>query len=327
MKPLSWKWALGIGVVAALACAAHVATRPVRAANARKIMDLPEWNAALDAYYPLPDGDILLVQDSWRTAVTSLHGDRRREAALAARLPRFRSAEIGKELNLSPDGKWFLYNEGGKWQVVSSDGSQAISRRSRPSDGLSGYWLPDSRHWFALSSAGPSNAATAVTRYDRDSENTTSARRDMMWDYYRQLGAFTGDHGLGITGRVSDGAVSVVTFSVSPDQEPRNIWHMPVPPDAVGDLDVSLSHKRDRLVWRFYRTPPPLGIGKLNHTAVTRWMKPTHNTLWISDLDGRNMRMVYDADAADQIADVSWSADDREILFVNHQKLWGVSAQ
>jgi len=86
---------IGIGILAAAAGAAYFSTRPLTLRTLRTVMDLPGWNADLNAYYSLPDGDILVVRGcrihSASQACTAIHDEM---PALTARLFKYGNAAV-----------------------------------------------------------------------------------------------------------------------------------------------------------------------------------------------------------------------------------------
>jgi hypothetical protein len=175
--------------------------------------------------------------------------------------------------------------------------------------------------------------------YDRLSPALAQLTEDFMPSHYQFIG-ISSEFAYGFTKYVGDSSVTVVKADLSPSHSgSRQIFFMPVPPFVCGDYDVALSPDGQRLAWIFLEARPLPGISALNHTRVSRWLPITASALWISNVDGSNMRRIGGIDV-DQLvrrqANVTWSTtntmlrglswcpDGKHVSFVYRGELWSV---
>src|SRR5579871_2836350 len=198
-------------------------------------------------------------------------------------------------LRLSPDGKWVIWMEGGivspptRWGALSLDGSRFVS-------GDIGYyfgqpillWLPDSRHFAALSDDPQAlliYSLDAPTRQHQIELPPFPSEWMPKVNFYLILIGFPSPgRALARIGGTDEEGVPNTGFYTFPIMERTGARHYIIPiPNGVqtNGLDaLELSPQGNRLAWcyRFFR----------------EWDKGLSNRqeVWVSDVDGSHMHEV-----------------------------------
>jgi hypothetical protein len=164
-----------------------------------------------------------------------------------------RPQTAGDHWSVSPSGDGILWHgevprAGLKFQVVSTDGT----RRDEWTPALTfvdpplALWLRDGRQVLVLTGAAR-GSKVSLALHTVGSKPTLVSSGDFTPNYYRHIGVARSGHGIGITPRVGDHAVTLVEYQLPPKPANRIIRSVPVPAEAHGRCEVALSLKEDRL--------------------------------------------------------------------------------
>ena len=335
-------------LVAALVCAVAALFVVARRAQPPRLMDratrVSPWNLMREEALPLPGPALLRIDtdiDLEHTRTFRLDTDTGVETPLPA-LDAVLAKHQGDNWQVSPDGRTLLFRcfEGvnSDWiayDLCGLDGT-GLTRIPRPVIGGDMLWLPGGRSWACLDRGRLVVNRLGSPREQRLPLTGTPEAIQRVAERETMLGFRADGHALVLTfapGYVGDdgrpeACSELADFAVAPG---ATIHLAPVPLPQGVSLDwLLLSPRGDRLACLTRRETPsrwPRLLQPLLQRLGVKTPPSRTEELWVSDLDGRNRRLVggltTPADAG-EFRLTQWTGDERTLTFEHHGALYAV---
>ena len=345
-------------LAAALACAVAALFVVTQRAQPPRLMDratrMPSWGE-MDRAFPLPGPALMRLHPDWDT--DSRTGDApetfRLDTSTGVETPLVGlDAVLAKHDNdhwqVSSDGRTLLFsssdfvNGGIGYDLCGLDGA-GLTRIPRPVIGNEAVWLRDGRGWACLDGGldWDRHATLVVNRLGSPREQrlplsgTPEAIRRVA-EQETLLGFRADGHALVWTfapgykgnGEGTEASEMLADFAVAPGAT-IHLASVPLPQGVSLDW-LLLSPRGDRLACLTSRETPSRWPRLLQPLLRRLGVKtPPSQTLelWVSDLDGRNRRLVggltTSADT-DEVELTQWTGDERTLTFEHHGDLYAV---
>jgi hypothetical protein len=262
-----------------------------------------------------------------------------KETPLTA-LTRLFASTTDVDLYPSPDGKWALWPDKDGVAGATVDGKRQYRLREQSFQYGTALWLKDSRHWLHFLWNKDNTRIVQAHIHDIEAPDVVeklpvtspgpisesypgiTLAQDRL--YVDRLHA--SNHPLN-----SPTELPIYECDLHAGAKPSHKYVVKMPPDTVID-DFVFSPRGDQIAWKLKleRVPP---MARLLHRLYPRYSaSPEHAVgLWVSDLDGRNLREIGHLDlhpaansdtAEPEPEDVQWLPDGKRLSFLYKQALW-----
>lgn len=289
------------------------------------------------AYFWRPNNELLVLRRAWGGVEAVRYDPAKGFVGSADGLAKT-LADTGviparaRDLRPSPDGKWLLWPPAPGSQTWSA-ARVADGRRlewespEKVTDDGQGFWMPDGRRWVEMLDADRDTRLRVRGIDNAGAAGAFEIRHGFLVNHYRHLGFLDATRAIGVGQWVGDGAVGVAEYAVTPNPPSGRFFLLKAPPDAYGPVEAALSPGGDRLAWRFEHKPPPFGLTFFNGTALGRSFEPSRVGLWVSRIDGGDMRLIGFVNVGTGAMEMlRWTPDGKRVSFLHQNQLWSVPA-
>lgn len=240
-------------------------------------------------------------------------------------------------VSLSPDGNWLLWHSFSNgpqsrpiWIAAALDGSRVVTW---PRDGAVAFpkiaWMQDNRHWLEVQNGEELRQATGfkarVLFYSLDKPGVKTLPLQVP-DWVSGCW-FTPKGHLVVASLVGGAGTDDVYDFAFPAPQPVRKVTLSLP--ATDVTECALSPQGDRFAWQLYKVhlSPRANLAERAVSLLLRRQTAYTHSIWVSDLDGGNLRQITPETERAGPAYIHWTPDGKSIGYRYSDALWIVPAQ
>ena len=238
---------------------------------------------------------------------------------------------------LSPDGNWLLWSSFSSrprsrpvWIAATLDGSRVVTW---PRDGSVAFpkiaWMRDNRHWLEIQNGDELRQATGfkarVLFYSLDKPGVKTLPLQVP-DWVSGCW-FTPKEHLIVASLVGGAGTDDVYDFAFPAPQPVRKITLSLP--ATDVTDCALSPAGKQFAWQLYKVhlSPRANLAERAVALLLRRRTTYTHSIWVSDLDGGNLRQITPETERAGPAYIHWTPDGKNVGYRYDDALWTVSTQ
>ena len=240
-------------------------------------------------------------------------------------------------VSLSPDGNWLLWagfsdrpQSRPVWIAAALDGSRVVTW---PRDGSVSFpkiaWMQDNRHWLEIQNGEELRQATGFkARVLFYSLNKPGVRTLPLQVPNWVSGCwFTPQGHLIVASLVGGAGTNDVYDFAFPDPQPVRKITLSLP--ATDVTECALSAKGGQFAWQLYKVhlTPRANLAERAASLLLRRQAAYTHSVWVSDLDGSNLRQLTPETERVGPSYIHWTPDGQSVGYRYDDALWTVPAQ